>query len=136
MSLPYQNETQVSLNSGVETILKLPAPARGSVQRLLIRQTTGTKAGYIANLYCKQPPANLGSSAGPDGIALEMFRVLPLIQVAAGEIDSQQFQLNAGYQNRDNTVVPTTNLYLAITPNGSGAKTFDISWTVEVPELT
>lgn len=119
-----------SVNSGAESVIAIPAPARGILRGYTLVQSNGASAGFEADLYT--------SDKAPE----EIYHLLSLSDVADVVNDSdvvaiaENNNINIAYQNRNGT--PSSHerlLYLKITPAGSGNKSFTLSVTVENPRL-
>jgi len=116
--------------SGTETVVQIPAPARGVLRGYTLVQTTGAGAGFDASLYT--------SDKAPE----EQYHLLNLVSGATLSSDSdvpgivENNKLYVAYQNRNGT--PSLHerfLYLKITPQGTGNKNFSMSVTVENPKF-
>jgi hypothetical protein len=116
--------------SGSETVVSVPAPARGVLRGYTLVQSSGAATGFEADLYT--------SDKTPE----EVYHLLSLSDNAEVVTDSDVVAIaennvvDIAYQNRNGT--PSLHerlLYLKITPTGSGTKTFTISLTVATPRL-
>lgn len=117
-------------SGGAETVVAVPAPARGVLRGYTLVQTTGTADGFDAALY--------SSNKTPE----ETYHLLNLTDMAEVVVDSdvvaiaENNTIDVAYQNRNGTPsVHERLLYLKITPAGSGSKSFTLSVTVETPRL-
>lgn len=113
----WTGKKEFSAPGGAETVVSIPAPARGILRGYALVQLTGANVSSTASLYTSQKT--------PDTL-------YHLVTLSAAENND----LNLAYQNQDGT--PSLHqryLYLKITPGGSGAKTFALSVTVETPLL-
>jgi hypothetical protein len=137
MSFPYENALQVEVTGGQSNCVELLAPPRGSVKKLIIQQVSGTVAGFTADLYnregaCGDEPEVSSSFDDVPSITPALHRVMP--QVVAGAGGSAQFGLDYNYVNMDEQDIrrtPNSRLWLDLAPGGTGAKTFQISYTIE-----
>lgn len=116
--------------SGEESVIPIPAPARGLLRGYTLIQTSGAADSFDAALYT--------SHKTPE----EIYHLLNLTDMAEVVADSdvvaiaENNVLNVAYQNRNGT--PSLHerlLYLKITPTGTGSKSFTLSVTVETPRL-
>lgn len=129
-STVWSGSKEFTVASGTETVVAIPAPARGVLRGYTIVQNNGAAAGFTADLYTS------------DKAAEEIYHLLSLSDNAEVVSDSdvvaiaENNNINIAYQNRNGT--PTLQerlLYLKITPAGTGNKTFTLSVTVETPTL-
>jgi hypothetical protein len=126
----WSGNKSFTATSGSESVVAIPAPARGVLRGYTLVQTSGAAAGFDAALY--------SSDKTPE----ETYRLLNLSDMAEVVVDSdvvaiaENNTINVAYQNRNGT--PSLHerlLYLKITPAGSGDKNFTLSVTVETPRL-
>lgn len=130
--------------SGSATCLELFAPPRGVLRKLVIKQTDGTLAGYVANVYnrsgaCADLAEVSSSFDDQDLLDPELHRICDEITVTTSNALSSQHELNCPYQNLDEQDVrrtPKSRIYLEINPSGSGDKTFQVTYAVEPIELS
>lgn len=116
--------------SGQETVVSVPAPHRGILRGYTLVQTAGANNGFEADLYT--------STKTPE----EIYHLISLADVATVVADSdvvaiaENNDINVAYQNRDGTPsVHQRYLYLKISPNGTGNKSFILSITVETSRV-
>jgi hypothetical protein len=113
----WTGKKEFSAPGGSQTVVAIPAPARGVLRGYALVQLTGAAGSSTADLYTSQKtPENL----------------YHLVSLSAAENNA----LSLAYHNQDGT--PSLHqryLYLRITPAGTGAKTFALSVTVETPRL-
>ena len=131
MSVAYQNSKAVAaIASGSDTEVELEVPYRGVLNRLIIKQTSGTIAGFTFDVYSRT------LTGAP--LDTDLYRVQSQ-QTPAGA-SSEQYGLNLGYVNQDDqdadTLRPTGRLIVVINPGGSGNKDFEFSWTTTSGSLT
>lgn len=133
----YTKTLEVSADSGEWLCVEMPAPARGVLERVIVKQIDGTLAGFTFDILdrrdaCEGEPV---SSMGLDDIETRdkaLHRVAGQVVVAASSSTSERYNLSAEYCNQDEQDVtrrPTTRLYLDLKPDGTGAKTFQIAYT-------
>lgn len=129
-STVWSGSKTFTVPSGSETVVPIPAPARGVLRGYTLVQSTGAANGFSADLYT--------SDKTPE----EAYYLLSLSDVAEIVSDSDVVAIaantavNIAYQNRNGTPsVHERLLYLKINPAGTGNKTFTLSVTVETPLL-
>lgn len=122
----WSGKKEFTAASGSETVVAVPAPARGSLRGYTLVQLNGAAAGITASLYT--------STKAPE----EIYHLINLTTSATVTADAdvpailENNNIDIAYQNRDGT--PSLHqryLYLKITPAGSGTKSFVLSITVE-----
>lgn len=144
--IPYTREDTFETVAGQENCIALEVPFRGFLQRLVVKQTSGTLSGYSFDLYDRRDACAIyaeSSQADEDFEnelqAKEVHRLIATQTVAGGQAVSAQYGLSIGYENRDERLPDsrraTGKLYLSITPGGTGAKTFAIGYTVASPTV-
>ncbi len=119
-----------SATSATATTIAVPMPHRGVLRGYTLVQSSGTNAGFTADLYSSSraasPNADLPESA------FHLLSITAANSVALAESNA----LAVAYQNRDGTPTnPQRFLYLKITPAGTASKDFVFSVTVETPTL-
>ena len=106
---------------GAQTLVPVPAPARGTLRGYSLVQTSGAENGFSATFYT--------SDKAPE----DLYK---LLSVTAAGASADAADLNIAYQNRNGTPsIHERLLYLRITPSGSGDKSFTLSITVENPNI-
>lgn len=113
----WTGKKEFSAVGGTESVVAIPAPARGILRGYTLAQLSGVTAAATADLYTStKTPENL----------------YHLVSLSVAENND----LNLAYHNQDGTPsVHQRYLYLKITPAGTGDKTFALSVTVETPML-
>lgn len=135
MDIPYTNTLQVALTAGQANCLEIPAPARGALVRLVIKQVDGVVAGFSFDVLdrigaCATEEEVSSSFDDNPTVDRELHKIMGT-QTVAGRV-SEQFGVTFPYVNQDEQDIrktPKSRLYLDITPAGTGSKTFDISYT-------
>lgn len=144
----YENGFEFTVTSGQDVCVELPAPPRGALLKLVIKQISGALDGFTANMYNRQDAcaavAEISSSFEPTPgvpdfganklLDPELHRIIPEVSVAASSDISAQYQLTAGYENRDEQDIrrtATSRLYLDINAGGSGDKQFQVAYAIE-----
>jgi len=145
MTVPYTRTLLFSTESGVEACVELPAPPRGVLERIVIKQTEGELGGFSYNLYdraqaCGESSLSVSQAVPGDtesGVAKsaepELHQIVATAAVVAGEDVSARFGLAAPYVNQDDQDVrktPFPKLYLRLDPSGGGHKAWQVSYTV------
>lgn len=145
MSRQYARTKEVTLVGGQANCVWLPAPQRGTLNRLIIKQVSGNLGGYNVKVLDRYDAcsavAEISNSYEPDTpegenklMDVELHQIIAEISVNPASALTESFGLNAGYENRDEQDVrrtPETKIYLDITPTGAGDKTFQIAYTIE-----
>ena len=147
MGIPYSRITPVSAVSGQATCFTLPAPTRGIVTRLIVKQIDGDSDGFFYDLYDALATCEASTSesvanppADPAVSDRSMHRIIETKSVAAGNLIDQHFEKVWPYENQ--TEMDATSkrrssaIYLELTPEGAGVKNFEIAYTIVQPELT
>lgn len=143
MSTPYVRGIRAAgLTSAQPNCVPLPCPSRGTLRRLIVRQTSGTLAGFTFDLLDRSEVCADGTTTTPEPSTAEpllMHEELHKLQatqtVAGSASTSAQYALEILYENRDarpeRGLGPTNNLYLEITPAGTGDKDFEVVYTID-----
>lgn len=133
----WSGSKSFSATSGQETVVPIPMPHRGILRGYSLVQLTGADDEFEADLYSSNQQTEPNAS-----LPAEAFHVLSLSNIADVVTDpdvvaiAENTSVNVAYQNRDGgPTLPQRFLYLWIKPNGSGAKNFVLSVTVETPML-
>jgi hypothetical protein len=144
MSVPYNNTLMVASDGGQQVCIELPAPPRGFLQRLIVKQTEGALGGFTFNIYDReQPCADSSLSVGedqiaeddglPQGMEPELHKVIAEVTIAGGTGISEQFGLGAPYVNQDDQDqrrTPTSRLHMQLDPGGGDHKVWQIAYTI------
>lgn len=129
-------QVEETLISGEWNCVRVLAPSRGIINRLIVRQLTGSEDGFSVDVLDRYDAGSAISkeSGGFDDIEgddKEIHRVLPR-QTETGLLLSL-FQLNAAYINQDERPVSASAqpyLYFDIRPQGNEDKLFRIAYTI------
>jgi len=137
--IPYSNRVEQAIASGSGTTIALPAPPRGVVSRLIVKQVDGALEGFTFDIYSRVEAAE-DNSVSQDGTSYdpELYKLQATQTVGGGNNLSEQYGLALGYVNQDTRRlegIPRTQIHIEITPGGSGNKTFQIAWTILSPAL-
>jgi hypothetical protein len=126
-----------SATGGEESVVSVPMPHRGILRGYSLVQLTGGDDGFTADLYTSNQETAPNST-----LPTEAFHLLSLSDVADTIVDpdvvaiAENNNVNVAYLNRDGTPSnPQRFLYLWITADGTGAKNFALTVTVETPML-
>jgi hypothetical protein len=144
MSRQYTNGFEFEVTGSQATCVELPAPPRGTLERMIIKQVGGTDGFDCLVLDRKDACASVAEVSNsfepdtPEGenklLDPDLHRIIDSISIAGGTGIYEGFNLNAGYQNRDEQDIrrtPNSRIYLDLTPGGSGSKTYQVAYTVE-----
>jgi hypothetical protein len=127
MAVPHSNTLQTSVTSGTPLTLELPVPYRGSLTRIVVKQTSGTLAGYTIDLYDCDP------AALPDSDDAEIHKIFSTKTVAAAASTSADYTTVTAYENQDELDDTSKRklgkLYMIFTVAGTGAKPFHVGYT-------
>ena len=135
MATPYARVCAATVESGLDNCVKLPAPPRGILRRLVVKQMTGSIDGFEFDLYSKLAACPGGSEESEciDDPLLdsETYQIIPTQNSGVGH--EQMFDRNDAYENQDWNcyTLRNTMIYLRLRPSGAGTKTFHIGYTVE-----
>ena len=133
----WSGTTTFTAPSGSETVVPVKMPHRAILRGYALVQLTGANNKFEADLYSSKQDTTPNSA-----LPAEAFHVLSLADFADVVSDqdvvaiAENSNVNVAYLNRDGSPSnPQRFLYLRITPNGSGAKNFVLTVTVETPML-
>jgi hypothetical protein len=133
----WSGTTSFTAPSGTETIVPVKMPHRGILRGYSLVQITGADNKFEADLYSSNQATEPNAS-----LPAESFHVLSLADFADVVTDpdvvaiAENNNVSVAYLNRDGSPSnPQRFLYLWIKPNGSGAKDFALTVTVETPTL-
>lgn len=144
MTVPYTRQLQFDSSDEMKVCVELPAPPRGILTRLIVKQTAGTLGGFSFDVYDRRQACEFTSLSvnDPDaeegggvaqGLEPELHMIMDTVTVTAGNEVSAQYDLVRPYVNqddRDQTQRPTPMLYMTLDPVGGGAKTWQIAYTI------
>jgi hypothetical protein len=121
----YKQTTATSAEANKVTVT---APYRGVLNKIIVKQTSGTLAGFTVDVYDCDP------DAPPDTDNKDVHQIIGRLTVAAASDTAASYQLNAAYLNReitsgDASLRPKGRITLVITPAGSLSKPFHIGIT-------
>lgn len=144
MSRQYTNSCEFDVEAGSAVCVELPAPPRGLLNRLVIKQTTGVLSGLTCEVLDRKDACTsvdeVSNSFDPDAdfqrnplLDVELHRIVADITVAGGSALYEGFNLDAGYENRDEYDIrrtPNTRIYLDLTVAGTGTKRIQVAYTI------
>ena len=139
MRVPYQKTVVAPVTAGIDNVVELPMPTRGTIQRLVIAQVGGA-AAFTARLFNAERPAgaadDLSDVDEENELPVEAFAVTPSLAGVSGKYE--QYDGKWGYVSNEYAAPGRlqSSLWLKITPAGSGEVAYAISYTVLVPSLT
>jgi len=128
MAIPYVNHVTVTATRGTELTVQLSAPSYGWLERLIVRQTTGTLQGFKFQVL-ERNPAEIPDTVDP-------YLVGPPQEIATGQSLAAMFQLRWLYYNRTRAgALPgqlLPELYLLLDAQGVAGQTaeFEITYMV------
>ena len=130
----------VTVNSAASTCIRVEAPFRAILQKLLVKQVSEGLAGFNVDVYSRAVACDLSISLNEDDVlpaAPEMFKIIPTEKVAVGKALLELYNLDAPYENQDPLVkgFKENAIYIEITPAGIDAKDFDISYAMAISDL-
>lgn len=119
---------QTSATSAQANKVTVNAPYRGELNRIIVKQTSGTLAGYTVEVYDCDP------DSPPNSDDKDAHQIIGTLTVAALASTTASYQLFARYENQeittgDSSLRPKGRITLVITPAGTLAKNFHIGIT-------
>jgi len=122
----WSNSTTFTADSAVETLVPIPCPHRGEIRGFNLVQTTGDLEGVDAKLVT----SNQDTAPNID-LPVEAF-LLDTMTIANAATVVSANNLDIAFINRDGTPTsPQRFLYLRITPDGTGTKSFVFTLTID-----
>lgn len=120
---------------GVATALTLGCFREGQIQEIAVSQQGGLAAAFTVAVYSTLlavPPAD-SSANDPDTTEddvgeSDLYKVMPNFNATAGNVAQYANTVGVPFRNKDGG--PTNaigRIYVVITPEGSGDKTWDVS---------
>jgi hypothetical protein len=124
----HSNYTQVSVTSGTPYKLQLGAPYRGELNRIVVKQTSGTLAGFTVDVYDCDP------DSPPNTDDKDVHKILGTITVAgsastAAEYDKRYAYANKEIDSTDLSLRPKSRITIVINASGTLAKPFHVGIT-------
>lgn len=127
----------LSAPCGQTTCWEIGFPPEASIKRLLVKQTGGTTNDFTVTVYnsikgCSSPSSSVGDPDGPSGpqtctSSPEMYIVFATTAGTAGKLLEISDSVGKAFRNQDGTyTLPVRKVYVQITPEGSGAATWDL----------
>jgi hypothetical protein len=140
MTTPYVREIEFMATGGEDVCVTLPAPGKGVIHRIIVKQLGGTLEGYSLDLFdradCCAGAASLSLNLEDlsSRIDADLHKIIATRTVAAPNASLELFDLEQPYANRDEQDKwqrRTTNaIYLNLRPAGTGEKSFAIAYTI------
>jgi hypothetical protein len=144
MTTPYTRQLQAETSGGQIICIEMPAPPRGVLSRLIVKQIEGALQGFTFDVFdreqaCLDSSYEISEAGAEDGggvaqgLEEELHKVLATVDVAASTATSEQFGLERPYVNqddRDQRETPRSMLYFRLDPSGDEAKVFQIAYTI------
>lgn len=121
----YKQTTATSAQANTITV---NAPYRGVLNKIIVKQTSGTLAGFTVDVYDCDP------DAPPNSDNKDVHQIIARLTVAALADTTATYGLFAPYINReittgDASLRPKGRITLVITPAGTLSKPFHIGIT-------
>jgi len=139
---PTTFQLQGSSSAGEAIVINVPCSDLGFVNRLVVKQTSGTLSGFTVDLYDREEAAKgiAEINYGIDSRSLldaETHKVIPQQSAGSGVASVSLLGGSYAFQNIDEKSskhgMPPSGLWLVIDPLGIGATTFDVAITVVYP---
>lgn len=136
--VPYSRAfRQSDVVAGQANAIMIPAPIRGTLTRLVIKEVGGTD-NFTATLYTSELPAGqqeqFSDVDSDDDLSAELFKLMAAISGSSGIYEN--YDLSKPYVVNEKSHKHgklKSALYLKLTPSGSGTKVYDIAITVLTP---
>jgi len=140
MSVPHTKIIEVrDLPGGENSLIVIPAPPRGQISRLIVKQIGGALDGYEFDLYDRASAVSEFSGSSESGqdqtFDDELHQIVETSVVAEGEPLFQNFDMMLSYVNQDSMEGRAHRngaVYMRMLPGGTTAKDFQIAITTEV----
>jgi len=134
MPAPYSKSFEIEVTGGVEEHVALSFPHRGTIKQVRMVQVEGTEEGFDFDLYnSRQPMENAEGESESDAGSFVDPRTCQIIPTQDTAGDSVVIDSPNGYPycNADGSIsVPEKFVYLRLSADGTGAKTFQLSLTM------
>lgn len=124
----YEGRVTAAIAANSTDVITLPAPNRGALLKLLVKQTAGTLGGFTVKLYHNLAAAE-GSAADK-----ETYVIAPTLTVAAaasfGAVYSEYHYCNTDNDAEVNDPTPNYSIYAEVA-NAAGTEiTLTIAYTM------
>ena len=136
MAIPYSRVLSATVESAADNCVELPAPPRGILRRMVVKQVSGITEGFEFDLYSKKsasPGCGSEDSECADDALMdpEVYQLIPT--QTSGTDHEQMFDRNDAYENQDWDCERRRNtmIYMRLRPTGTGVKTFHIGYSIE-----
>ncbi len=143
MAQIYENGEEFNVVSNQDNCVVLNAPPRGTITKFVIKQVTGAEEGYVFNVYNRKDACpseaeiststEFGDQAPGPLLDSELHQIMPEVTVSTVALD-EQHGVRFDYANEDAQDVRkrrNSRIYLGINPVGTGAKDFQVMYTIE-----
>lgn len=140
MGVPYSKAYSFDVVAGDDVALEIPAPPRGTLTRLIVKQVDGTYDGFEFDVLDRQDAANslysqVSCNPGDELLDPDMYKIMATQVVAPASQGVELFNLVIPYENKDSLCDGThaakrPRLWINLRPPGSGAKTFQVAISV------
>lgn len=136
--VPYSRTIRATVTAGQDNVIELPAPVRGLINHFCIYQV-GASEAFTARVFTAERPAGaedqLSDVDDENGIPAEAFAATAVMTGVGGKFES--YDTRQGYVSNELAQQGRrqSSLWLRLTPSGSGAKNYAITYTVLVPEM-
>lgn len=135
----YEQGKEFTATSGQDNCVVLPAPPRGILRKLVVKQVNGVADGFTFNLFNRSDAcpsvAEVSDPFDPDALLdPDLHKIQDEIAISAPTLISSQFGFQRGYANEDEQDVRRTRasrIYLSINPGGAGDKLFQVGYAIE-----
>jgi hypothetical protein len=130
-SAPYVKTQTVAATSGQANWLTMDLPPRGTIDSFTISQEDGTLEGYVVDVFDTH-----GVQLATITLDEEHYKVFATKTATYPSKLITDYALKAPYINRDGS--PSNliyELYVRITPAGTGVKNFAVTMVVQPPLL-
>jgi hypothetical protein len=138
--LPYKSLLAIEgVVSGVTQVAVIPAPLRGELTKIVVKQMTGASEGYTFSLLDRPPIDDDLSPVDPDVWSEETTRLVGPTTVNAGQTTySSDLNPRVAFQAWQlSQVIPgdsrASYLYLKILAAGTGEKSFELALQTMLP---
>lgn len=124
----HSNYTQVTVTSATPYKLQMPAPYRGELNRIVVKQTSGALEGFTVDVYDCNP------DSPPNSDDKDVHKILGTITVAGSSSTAAEYDKNYAYANKeidatDLSLRPKGRITIVINASGTLDKLFHVGIT-------
>jgi hypothetical protein len=139
MTLPYSKIYSFEADSDSDVCLEIPAPPRGTLRRLIVKQTAGALDGFDFDLYDRHDAcagvSQESCNPGDEEFDSDLHKISATETVLAAADTHEDFEVLLPYENKDSLCdglhgAKRSLIYMRLNPVASGAKTFQVAITV------